>query len=89
MPSLTDLIREREAEDAQEWTPSLLEATEKQLLPQVVKLAQEIGTDEVLAEAALAWIREKKQQITIAKLVALRGQGYVDALIEKLNEETK
>ena len=89
MPSLTDLLRERESEDAQEWTPSLLEAPEKQLLPQVVKLAQEIGTDEVLAEAALAWIREKKQQITIAKLVALRGQAYVDALIEKLNEETK
>ena len=76
-------------DDQGEWMPTVPGAEPANLPPAMVKLAQEIGTDEVLAEAALAWVRSKKQDVTKAKLVALYGQDAVQSMTEKLEGESK
>lgn len=50
------------------------------------KLAAELDGDEVLAEAALSWVRDKKREIALAKLVALRGQEWVNQQIAAMQK---
>lgn len=50
-------------------------------------LINEIGGDDVLTEAALAWVRNKKREMVIAKLVALRGEDWVREHIQVMEGE--
>lgn len=51
------------------------------------KLAAELDGDEVLAEAVLAWVKEKKRELTLQKLVALRGQEWVNQQIAAMESQ--
>ena len=79
--SLAEQIARITEEENQQWEPAL---------PPVVQMINhEIGRDQVLGEAVLEFVREKKRAMAIAKVVALRGQAFADAALQKLegNEE--
>ncbi len=71
--------------EAEDWEPTL--QPHNHTPPVVAKLVNEIGADAVLAEATLAWVRKKKQQIQMAQLVALFGEEYVEQLKQRLIQE--
>ncbi len=57
------------------------------LNPALVRLVKLIDGDPVLIEAALAWVKTKKAEVEIAKMVTLRGREYVEAMVEKLQSD--
>ena len=66
----------------------LVEAESPVRIPsQVLALVQEIGSDALLADAALQWVRQKKQEVTLATLVALRGSEWVERETERIRSE--
>ena len=79
MSRMAQYLAKIAAEEEREWEPSL---------PSVVQMINhEIGHDQVLGEAVLEFVRKKKREMAIAKIVALRGQEFADAALAKLNEE--
>ena len=52
----------------------------------VQTLVEEVAGDDVLAEAAVAWVRMKKREMMIATLVALRGREWVDNELQRMEE---
>jgi len=52
----------------------------------VLKLADEIGDDEILAEAALKWVKQKKRDMILAKIGTLYTPEELEALKKRLSE---
>lgn len=84
---LTDLSNE--LDKAQRQIPDELwpQPTAPELLPVVRVLIQEIGKDPLLAEAALAWVRQKKQEAVAATLSVYYTPEQLEAMRQKAMEE--
>jgi len=54
----------------------------------VIRLANEIGGDDMLAEAALDFVIEKKREATIAKIIALRGVEWYQAQMAQMERQS-
>lgn len=72
---MQDADRTSQQEAAELWPDQ-----SKQVLPVVQSLSAEIGTDQLLGEAALAWVRMKKQELMAAAL----GVYYTPAQLEAM-----
>ena len=59
-----------------------------QIPPAVIRLANEIGGDDMLAEAALDFVIEKKREATIAKIIALRGVEWYQAQMAQMERQS-
>lgn len=87
--SLKQLVQELENENEElerpEWQPGLDRADR---VPSVVaKVVEEIGSNTLLAEAALHWIRTKKQEMVQGQLVTLYGPEHLERLKQKLEQK--
>ena len=61
-------LNQAQAEVAAElWPPQ----QSKELIPVVRSLVAELANDQILAEATLSWVRQKKQEIILATLERL------------------
>ena len=56
--------------------------------PQVLKIVEELGSDQILIEAALKWVRTKKKEMTLAKIKALYTQEELNELLEEAKGQT-
>ena len=74
----TILAEEAELTQQQEHPPS----------PMAQTLLAEVAGDDVLTEAALAWVRAKKRELLLAQLITLRGQDWVDEHLQGITEGT-
>lgn len=54
----------------------------------VVRLANEIGSDDMLAEAAVDFVIAKKREATIAKIIALRGVEWYQQQVAALEKQS-
>ena len=58
--------------------------TPTRLDPKLVQIVHLIKDDPIMVEATLAWIKQKLDEVTVAKITLLRGQGWVQ---EKMSSD--
>lgn len=78
--ALAEQMGQDQAQLANDLWGSQQPAAPKSPSPVLVRIAEEVGDDQLLGEAALAWIKLKKQETLLAKLSVYYTQEQLAAM---------